>query len=193
LKESGTGTADEFTDSTSNNNHGQGGKAYSGYVPTQSAGKIGYGQTFDGVNDFIDMASSGWFDSAWSYRKRIIIQGSQVSGTSNLDNFPVLIKFLPDSDTNLKHTSYAGHVGKDDGTDIFFTNDEGGKCDHEIEKYDPQTGELIAWVEAPRLYHSANTTLYMYYGNAAAIDQQNVPGTWDEGGNNNYKGVWHLQ
>ncbi|NIQ81051.1 MAG: DUF2341 domain-containing protein, partial [Anaerolineales bacterium] len=192
LKESGTGTADEFADSTSNNNHGQGGKGYSGYTPTQSAGQIGYGQTFDGVNDLIDMASSGWSDSLWPYRKRIVIQGSQVSGTSDLSNFPVLIKFLPDSDTNLKHTSYGGHVGKDDGTDIFFTNDEGGKCDHEIEKYDPQTGELITWVEVPGLYHSANTTLYMYYGYASAIDQQNVSGTWDEGGNNNYKGVWHL-
>ncbi|KPJ58208.1 MAG: hypothetical protein AMJ46_14510, partial [Latescibacteria bacterium DG_63] len=190
LKESGTGTANEFNDSTSNNNHGQGGKGYSGYTPTQSAGQIGYGQTFDGVNDFIDMASSGWSDSAWPYRKRIVIQGSQVSGTSDLSNFPVLIKFLPDSDTNLKHTSYGGHVGKDDGTDIFFTNDEGGKCDHEIEKYDPETGELVAWVEAPVLHHSANTTLYMYYGNASAIDQQNVNGTWDA--NSDFKAVWHL-
>ncbi|KPJ58692.1 MAG: hypothetical protein AMJ46_13775, partial [Latescibacteria bacterium DG_63] len=190
LKESGTGTTDEFTDSTSNANHGQGGKGYSGYTPTQSTGQIGYGQTFDGGNDFIDMASSGWFDSAWPYRKRVVIQGSKVIGTSDLSNFPVLIKFLPDSDTDLKYTSYGGHVGKDDGTDIFFTNDEGSKCDHEIEKYDPQTGELVAWVEAPVLYHSANTTLYMYYGNASATDQQNVTGVWDADAS--YGAVWHL-
>jgi hypothetical protein len=93
LKESGNGTLNEFFDSTSKVNHGTGGKGYSSFVPTQSAGKVGYGQTFDGTNDLIDMANSGWFDSAWPYRKKVLIQGSQVAGTSDLSNFPVLIKF----------------------------------------------------------------------------------------------------
>ncbi|HEX9892743.1 MAG TPA: DUF2341 domain-containing protein, partial [Gemmatimonadales bacterium] len=35
-----------------------------------------------------------------------------------------------------------------------------------------------------------DTTLYMYYGNAAAADQQNVAGTWDGAGA--FRGVWHL-
>ncbi|HEY47536.1 MAG TPA: DUF2341 domain-containing protein, partial [Anaerolineae bacterium] len=191
LDENGDGTLNEFNDSTANDNHGTGGKGYSDYAPTQGTGQIGYGQTFDG-NDLIDMASSGWLDSNWPYRKRILIQGSEVSGTSDFSNFPVLIDFDPDSDNDLKFTGNGGHVGKDDGTDIFFTNDEGTKLDHEIETYDPTTGELIAWVEVSELYHSADTTIYMYYGYASAPDQQNVSGTWDEGGSGDYKGVWHL-
>ncbi|UCF61272.1 MAG: DUF2341 domain-containing protein, partial [Anaerolineaceae bacterium] len=192
LDESGNGTLNEFVDSTAYNNHGTGGKGYSGYVPTQGTGQIGYGQTFDGANDFIDMASSGWFDSNWPYRKRIIIQGDQVSGSSDFSNFPVLISFDPNADNDMKYTGNGGHVGKDDGTDIFFTNDEGAKLDHEIEAYDPATGELVAWVEAPQLFHSADTTLYMYYGYASATDQQNISGTWDEGGSGDFAGVWHL-
>ncbi|MCK4693258.1 MAG: DUF2341 domain-containing protein, partial [Anaerolineales bacterium] len=195
LDESGDGTLNEFNDSTANDNHGTGGKGYSSYVPTQGTGQIGYGQTFDGTNDFIDMASSGWKDSSWPYRKRIIIDGDQVSGSSTLTNFPVLISIAPDTDNDLKHTSYDGHVGKIDGTDIFFTNDEGDgwqtgefSLHHEIEKYDPETGELVAWVEVPDISPYADTTLYMYYGNAGASDQQNVSGTWDA----NYAGVWHL-
>jgi hypothetical protein len=200
LDESGDGTLNEFNDSTANNNHGTGGKGYNSYVPTQGTGQIGYGQTFDGTNDLIDMASSGWKDSSWPYRKRIIIDGDQVSGSSTLINFPVLISIAPGTDNDLKHTSYGGHVGNLDGTDIFFTNDEGQgwqtgefSLHHEIEKYDPATGELVAWVEIPDLSPYEDTTLYMYYGYASAPDQQNVSGTWDEGGSGDFKGVWHLK
>jgi hypothetical protein len=192
LDESGSGAVGEFVDSTANNNDGTGGKGYSGYVPAQASAKIGDGQTFDGVNDFIDLAASGWYDANWPYRKRILIDGDQVSGSSTHSNFPVLISVTANTDNDLKHTGSGGHVGKTDGTDIFFTNDEGSKVDHEIESYDPATGELNIWVEVPELAVTNDTTLYMYYGYASATDQQNVSGTWDEGGAGNFAGVWHL-
>ena len=34
---------------------------------------------------------SSWYNSAWSYQKAITISHTQVSGSSNLTNFPVLI------------------------------------------------------------------------------------------------------
>ncbi len=193
LDESGGGTYDEFADSTANDNDGRGGKGYAGYIPSQIGAQIGYGQSFDGVNDFIDMASSGWADVAWSYRNMIVIDASKISGSSGLTDFPLLINT---TNPDWRHTSYGGHVGKLDGSGIFFTADEGGteyaptggKLYHEIEKYDPQTGELIAWVNLYYLSPNEDTTVYMYYGNAAASDQQNVSGTW----NANYMGVWHL-
>ncbi len=46
LNESGTGAANEFKDSTSNNNNGQGGAGVGGQTPTQTPGKIGFGQLF---------------------------------------------------------------------------------------------------------------------------------------------------
>ena len=188
LDETGSGALFEYRDSTANANHGTGGKDFGAYVPVQAGGQIGYGQTFDGVNDFIDTGSSGWFDSNWTRRRRIIVDSSKVSGSSALQYFPVLIdSTVPD----WRHTSNGGNVGKLDGTDIFFTDDEGGKLDHEIEYYDPVTGHLVAWVEA-WIWNTQDTTLYMYYGNAVAADQQDVPGTWDEGGANNFKSVWHL-
>jgi hypothetical protein len=154
-------------------------------VPAQVGGQIGLGQTFDGVNDFIDVASSGWYDSNWTHRRRIIIDSSQVSGSSEFVDFPVLINStVPD----WRHTSSGGNVGKLDGTDIFFTNDEGGKYDHELEYYDPTTGHVVAWVELFSLSPNEDLTIYMYYGNAAAPDQQNEAGTW----NANFAGVWHL-
>jgi hypothetical protein len=59
LDESGSGAADEYEDSTSNSNHGQGGGGSLGGVPTQDTGQIGYAQDFEGnaPGDFIDLGS----------------------------------------------------------------------------------------------------------------------------------------
>ena len=125
----------------------------------------------------------------YSFRKLITLQASQVTATQT--NFPVLID-IP-SDTDLEHTSNGGDVQSIFGTDIVFTAADGFTVlDYELEKYDPVTGEVVAWVEVPSLSSSANTNIYMYYGNASANNQQDVIGTWDEGGANNFAGVWHL-
>ncbi|MGD8382736.1 MAG: DUF2341 domain-containing protein, partial [Syntrophobacterales bacterium] len=143
-----------------------------------------YGQiTLDG--------GGSWFNSSWLYRKHLRIDSSRVAG--NLTNFPVLINT---TDLNWRDNSNSGHVVQTDGGDILFTAGDGvTKLDHEIEKYDPSTGELVAWVEVPSLSASADTGLYIYYGNSSLAEsdnQWNTMGTWDEGGSDNYKGVWHL-
>ncbi|MCL5667081.1 MAG: DUF2341 domain-containing protein [Patescibacteria group bacterium] len=98
------------------------------------------------------------------------------------------------STTNVlfKSVNNGGHVGLDSGYDIVFTSADGAtKLAHEIEKYDPATGQLIAWVKT-NLSSSSDTVLYLYYGNSSAPDMQTVDpvktAVWDS----NYKGVWHL-
>jgi hypothetical protein len=121
-----------------------------------------------------------WYSNFWRYRKRIVIDKDKVSGTSHTD-FPVLIKRASDSDLS----SHA----QADGDDILFTSSNGTtKLDHEIEDYDNTTGELWAWVKIPTLSGSADTTLWMYYGNPYADDQQNPTSVWSS----DYKGVWHM-
>lgn len=54
LKETGSGAANEYVDSTSNDNDGQGGGGSAGYIPTKyTSGQIGDSQDFDGSNDYI--------------------------------------------------------------------------------------------------------------------------------------------
>ncbi len=127
-------------------------------------------------------STSGTF-SSWSSKKSLTVNKSQVEGSHT--DFPLLVSF---TDPDLKYTSNGGKVSKTDGTDIFFTNSADTKLSHEIEKYDPATGQLIAWVKLPSLSSSADTTLNLYFGNASASDQQDKTGVWDT----NYKGVWHL-
>ena len=68
LDESGNGTLDEFTDSTSNSNHGQGGAGASGDTPAQVAGQISNGQDFDETTKFISISTS---------RTRLMSQGAR--------------------------------------------------------------------------------------------------------------------
>lgn len=126
-----------------------------------------------------------WRAAGWTHRQSIIIDNSMVSGSSNLTNFPVLIK-LTDGLNSLFATAQA------DADDIFFTSADGiTKLDHEIEDFTTGAGseQLIAWVEVPTLDFNDDTVIYMYYGDGNASDQSNATGVWDS----NYVGVWHLE
>lgn len=75
------------------------------------------------------------------------------------------------------------------GNDVVFTGSDGiSKLDHEIEKYDPTIGKIIAWVRLPLLPTTEDTVVYLYYGNASCANQQNKTGVWD----NNYLAVYHF-
>jgi uncharacterized repeat protein (TIGR01451 family) len=116
-----------------------------------------------------------WLDENWRYRKQITVNHTKVD--ADLDNFPILIS-LSDSDLSKAQI---------DGDDILFTaSDAVTKLNHEIESFDGKN--LIAWVRIPLLSSSENTSIYMYYGNSGALNQENVEGVW----NSNYVMVQHL-
>ncbi|MCB1870742.1 MAG: DUF2341 domain-containing protein, partial [Gammaproteobacteria bacterium] len=130
--------------------------------------------------------SLAWFDVNWGYRQQVTIDQSMVSGSNDLSNFAVLVTL---TDASLKSTSNGGNVGQTDGGDIVFTSADGTtQLDHQIESYNAATGELVVWVEIPTLSATADTELFLYYGNAGAVNQWNDAGTWDA----SYAGVWHL-
>ena len=117
----------------------------------------------------------------------IAIKHGQVSGDSDLTDFPVLISL---TNTALKTTENCGHVQNDNGYDIIFSNaTQTTQLDHEVEKYDGTTGELVAWVRIPTLQHDENTLINLHFGNSDVCGPPGNPqGVWDS----NYKGVWHL-
>jgi hypothetical protein len=123
-------------------------------------------------------AEASWWNDDWLYRKELTINSSLVS--ADLTDFPVLLK-MSDADLSAK--------AREDGGDIIFVNHQGQKFSHEIESYASTTGALVAWVKIPELSGSHDQTIYMYYGNATAPNQQDVANVWDE----NYVGVWHKE
>jgi len=135
----------------------------------------------------INTGGPGWYNLSWTNRKAIAIDHTKVSGGSSLTNFAVLFSA---TDANLRTMANGGSVGKSDGTDILFTASDGvSKLDHELESYNPSTGQIVAWVRVPALSPVTDTVIYTYYGNAAASNQQNPGGVWDSA----YRGVYHLK
>ncbi len=59
----------------------------------------------------------------------------------------------------------------------------------EIESYSPFSGELVAWVKVPTLSHSANTVIYMGYGDLSntSFEGGSLGSAWDS----NYALVQH--
>ena len=107
-----------------------------------------------------------------AYRKKITINHTSVS-SRDLTDFPLLIAL---EDAALRATSRGGV--REAGGDIHFVASDGARLDHEIERYDPSTGCLKAWVRIPTLSHTADTEIYLCYGQENAASQS--PGAvWD--------------
>ena len=119
-----------------------------------------------------------WWNMDWDYRKNITIDHTKVSET--LTNFPVLVNLSGDSDLLTD--------AQESGNDIVFTDVFGNQLHHEIEYFNGDTGDLIAWVNVTLLSSSENTVLYMYYGNSTCASQENVEGVW----NSEFVMVQHL-
>src|SRR3990167_10697352 len=74
-------------------------------------------------------------------------------------------------------TSAGGKVASGSGEFVFTGSDGITVLNHEIQAYDPSTGELAVWVVVPTLKATSNTELYVYYGGPRALPthQKNPP------------------
>jgi hypothetical protein len=127
----------------------------------------------------------------YGFGKQISINAAQVMGGSPLANFPVMIRFMGASaDLNLRTVANGGHVGNINGYDIIFTSDQAGLTilNHQIESYNPVTGEYVAWVRIPSLSNSVNTNIYMYYGNCGISINPSTTSVW----NSDFDAVYRL-
>jgi YD repeat-containing protein len=125
--------------------------------------------------------------TSYAYGRAVIIDYTKVPNADQAD-FPVLVS---GTYPELSSIANSGRVQHPSGYDIIFTSDPEGiiKLDHEIESYDPTTGTVAFWVRVPRLSHTADTPIYMWYGNPElAASQENNAGVWSNG----YKLVAHL-
>jgi len=119
------------------------------------------------------------FDKGWQYRKEITIDHTKVD--ADLVNFPILTST---TDEDLRDKA------QDDGDDILFMDGAGiaNRLYHEIELFDSESGELVAWVNVANLDADQDTILYIYYGNSGSSCQQASDLVWDM----NYEAVWHM-
>ncbi|MDW3209881.1 MAG: DUF2341 domain-containing protein [Reichenbachiella sp.] len=125
------------------------------------------------------------FDAPFSYayKKHITVNSSQVSGSSNLDDFPVMISF-----TDVDFETASGKIQNTSGFDVRFTLANSVVwLDHDLEYYNGATGEYVAWVRIPSLSYNEDTEIDMYYGNANVVTDPSSTSTWVD-----YHAVYHM-
>ena len=133
--------------------------------------------------------SLSFTSGSYDYWRSITVDNTKVSGSGSHTDFPMLVSLTEDY---LKSTANGGKVENADGYDIIFTSDDAGEnqLSHEIEKYDPATGEFIAWVEIPTLSATADTVIYMFYSNSSiSTSQEDIHNVWGT----SHKFVSHMQ
>ncbi len=99
--------------------------------------------------------NSEWYDTNWSKRKRITVTNADATTYTN-----AVVKITVPFDGDMQT----------DFDDLRVTNESGTTTlSHTREVYTAST-EATIWVKIPTLTASANTTLYLYYGNGGATD-----------------------
>jgi len=125
--------------------------------------------------------------NGYYYRRAIVIDHTKVPNTDQT-NFPFLFR---GTYTFLATQANSGVVVSTSGYDIVFSTDPNGavRLSHEIETYSSTTGNVNMWANVPTISHTADTVLYLFYGNSAiTTSQENKTSVWD----GNYRAVYHL-
>jgi hypothetical protein len=127
-------------------------------------------------------------NAAFSRYRAITIDHTKVANTDQ-SNFPFLFS---GTFSYLATVANGGEVTNASGYDISFYADAAGTTPlrWEMESYDPASGTINAWILVPTLSHTANTTIYLFYGNAGITSFQGgaFGSVWDA----NFQAVWHL-
>ncbi|MCS6781022.1 MAG: DUF2341 domain-containing protein, partial [Geminicoccaceae bacterium] len=125
------------------------------------------------------------FLNGYRYRRRIVIPQQMVRSTTPLAGFPLLVL---EEGPWLRGTAQGGRVESAQGFDLRFELENGTKLPHDLERYDPVAGRLVAWVRLSELRPSENLVLFLYYGKPGlAASEADPAATWRD-----YLAVWHL-
>lgn len=116
--------------------------------------------------------------SGWSYRKALVIAHT---GDGAQTNYQMKLLVGESSGSGTNNVNLGGH-GLSSFNDLRFTTSDGSTlCDYWIESKTGTTPSQVAtvWIEVPSIAaHPADTTIYMYYGNAGASSVSSIVNTF---------------
>ncbi len=121
--------------------------------------------------------------SSWTYHQKIYINTTNLSLTTDVANFPLLIRVSPASMNGYSTV-------KTKGADIRFSkSDNSTPLSYEIEKWDSTSG--IIWVNVDTVFkNNLSQYIVMHYGNALAVDSSRGAKVFQT--SNRFAGVWHI-
>ena len=121
------------------------------------------------------------------FAKKCEIEISGYTGSSDLENFPVLVKLAANTPEGFNYDDCA-----EDGSDLRFADENGLCIPHEIDTWNPD-GTSLVWVQIPVVSPvSATTKIFtMYYGasDISKLAEVSASEVWKGA---NYNAVWHF-
>lgn len=130
---------------------------------------------------------------AYNNTKTVTIDRTKVSNTDQ-SNFPVLISgtyaYLATQANSGNILNTVSLNGQTVPADLIFASDSLGTIllSWEVASYNAATGQIEVWIKIPVLSHTADTVIYMLYGNAAITTYQSTATTvWSD-----YTAVYHV-
>ena len=152
---------------------------------------------------FATLPAWGAFPTGWTRKCALTVNHTKVPSTQT--SFPALIGFniTPSTESCLPiemMQTGSGYTAQADGGDIRFTSDEAGTTglNLEIATFTVAAATMNAkaelYVRIPTLSASADTVIYVWYGNTGQSQAAATEATWGSYGvwDSNYAGVWHL-
>jgi hypothetical protein len=110
----------------------------------------------------VGATNSSWYNNSWSFRVPITIQSAQID--ANLTNFPVYVNLA-----NLASHFFTNV--RSDGGDIRVTEADGvTEVPREVVSLSTSTPSGELHFRATNVSSTTDTTFYIYYGNATAVD-----------------------
>ena len=134
---------------------------------------------------FVGLESLYAQPAGYRYRKRVLLDSDQVSGSSSFTDFPLLVSV---TDDDLRTEANGGGVSNNSGYDILVTSLAGVPLDQELQAYDPSTGTVIIWAKVGTLPATTDVEGYIYFGNDTVFTDQSTTDVWSS----DFIGVWHL-
>ncbi len=142
---------------------------------------------------------------AYGYYAAITIDNTEVGGTANITDWPVLVKGTfngTGTEPDLRVTGSGGHIenvdetatadGASDAPADFACYDDDSmttEYDFEIASYDKTTGAIEFWVRIPTLDYDNDTIFYIHYGDSGVTtSQETITTVWTTKG---FVSVYH--
>ena len=140
---------------------------------------FGEGSAVSAYIDAREVMDTTWL-TGWDYRRQITIDHTKVD--ENLTNFPALVRLSSDN--------FNFDLARADGYDVRFTagTNSAELLAFERELHDATSKEAVYWVKVPVVDNAIDTTIYLYFGNSAAVNAASSAAVWSS----KYAGVWHL-
>lgn len=157
------------------------------YTPTLGySGADSFGvKAFDGqdlsseatVSITVGVASFPTFTNGYRARRRIVIPARTAeAGAPSEADYVVLIR---ETITSFRDTANGGKVASSLGYDFRVETEAGTKLDHELELYNPATGQIVLWFRVPAWAVHQQLRVLLYYGKPdISGDEANVSGCW---------------